>query len=90
MFLKKKRNYKSFNRASKGILLVCASNGSTGDEEEGNWMIVQVVMVWSSCPSQRHLKTVLRIEKYVHFLASVPFAIRNRIAEMAICNGKQD
>ena len=31
---------------------------------------------------------VLKIEKNKHFLASQPFVIRNRIAEMAICDGK--
>ena len=63
MFFKKKRNYKSFNRASKGIMLVWTSKESLGGWEEGNWMIVQVVMDQLSCPSQRHLKTVLKIEK---------------------------
>ena len=53
-------------------------------------MIEQVVMDWLSQPSQRYLKTVLRIEKQAHFLAGWPFVIRSGIAEMAICDGKQD
>ena len=40
--------------------------------------------------AQRHLKTVLKIEKEAHFLAGQPFAIRYRIAGTAICDRKLD
>ena len=51
MFSKKKRITNLLT--GHHILLVWASKGSIGGQEEGNWMIVQVVMDGLSQPSQR-------------------------------------
>ena len=77
----------TFKETSKDILVVWAFEGSIGGLEERNCMVGKAAIEWTS---KICLKMVLKIEKEAHFPAGWPFAIRNGIVEMAICNGKQD
>ena len=72
----------NLNGASICSPLVWATNGSCRGPEER-----KATISWPSWLSQRWPKQCF---KKGTLLASQPFAIRNRIAEMAICDEKED